>query len=362
MEESCKTCNARFIASDICLKCDSVHFLGEGKGVSQIKVPKYETAIHYINRYHKTFTALMGNHVAATEKLKFFYQAGNRALLIVPSIVWMNFDLRELISQNSYVKLLHYFDSHMILLQEEGIASGIPLYTNMGQTVQIEMQGEKFKAIRHMDTSLPILKYFVTNQGNHVLVVSGILFPYYLVPHSNPISAFHPFLRLNELPECSRALRLLKDSGLYDEILDEAKKPHTLFVPRNDSFTKEQYKYLQNIGLAELRELMRGHIAPGFVNPERYLIGKDVAFMLPSDTIPTLGATLNVSTAIIGAYFGAWPILQTDEPNPIAVRVCTSLLMSRGSLIVIDRLIYNFPQELQGSLPDFAKFLENQNR
>jgi hypothetical protein len=351
----CFSCGKLISSGDACHACESHHFIGQGAGVSKVQLkPIHETALHYCTQYHQLFSGMMLTAPTMLKFVRFFTVLGKRGLLIIPNIFGLDADARKRMGTISDQRKLEYFTSHVAFLRNEISPSNPKIYTNMGQTVKVQFEENKPKALKYGEMVVPIMKWLIAANGNVIYVVPAVLFFGELIEHNVPLLTFNSLLHLTQYVECSRMIKLLRDTGLHDELTADASIPFTVMVSRNDFLTQKRMQYFIEKGKEYTKNVLLKHIVRGYFTPSTYEQGMELVLMTRLDyAITEAKSKMKISTAIFGDQFEGWTILTTQEAKPVAARVCSTLIMRVGVILIMDRMFYNFPKKLEPQLPSF---------
>jgi hypothetical protein len=302
---------------------------------------------------YRTALAIMAKHSSAManqldqtnfhKAYTFFSRSGDRKLLILPSSKSFNKGARRYLATLTPQRRADHFWAHCFALGENDPTSG-QLISIKGNVVNIISGSNGPAAVEHMGQQYPILSYYRTENGNHCYIVSGIPYPYLLLSYTNPLFVWHPFLYLFNLVECSNFMQAFRKSRLHDAYTENCRETFTLLLPRNDTFTAECLEFLSEP--SDLERFVKNHIIKGYVSPATNEAGDTLETLRPIKKIVTeFGTELFVQSVLDGAGV-VQKVLAPLRGILAKARIIHSFTLARGMLLVIDRPLDEFPDEL----------------
>lgn len=335
---SCNQCKNTFaeLDQDSCVDC--VPHLG-AKLNGQ---PMYRTALGIMANHNSAMSSQLDQQ-AFHKVYTFFSRAKEDALLVLPSVKSFTPQLQRYLATLSPTRRAEHFWSHCFPLRGGELTSG-QLISVKGNVINVVSGTNGPVALEHMGQRYQIVSFYQSQNGNYCIVISGFLYPYLLLKYTNSMFVWHPFLYLLNMPECSNFLKVFRDSQLYASYTDNCRDTYTMLVPRNDTFTKECVEFLAE--QSEQERFIKNHIIKGYVLPATEELGDSLEKLAPVGTLTTEYGTRLFFKTLFNESGVMQKALYPLDKILAKARIVHSFTLARGVLLVIDRPLDEFPDEL----------------
>jgi hypothetical protein len=279
-----------------------------------------------------------------TDMYAIFADMGPRAIILAPLV--SNEELKEICNFPS-PRRERFFRSHCFFLPKDIISdnSVTSMRSVQGQVVQIVRGEDGIRELFHLGTRVRVVSHVQTTNGNHILRIQGMLYPYMKAVLTERDLAWSPWMFMLNFHECSNMVAAFTESGVYDEYIKNLVQPFTLFLPRNDTFTASQLDWLLNSTTrGELRVFVKRHIVEGYVQVDKRkycrVLEKDMATI---DQIETKSMDqLFISAKQVDQTI--LPFISIAEEGEVTTSAhCMEIYsLMRGIIVIIDSPLYDF--------------------
>jgi hypothetical protein len=314
-----------------------------------VKSPGINNAIQFAVKLNKVL-ATQANAEMLKELYSVFGRLGSKMAIVTPLLV--DREMLTLLGGFSEQRREMFFRSHCFRLKGENPLNR-PIVSTQGHVVKVIMGDDGVQSLQYIDTVVPVVSHVQTVNGNHVFRIKGMLYPHATSTVASTNHLWSPWNFMLHFSECSNMVSTLIATGVAKEYAKNITKPYTLFLPRDDTYTEQQMKWiLQEPQRDIVFEFVKRHIVQGYLNVEQNLYFQ--RFDGPKyESIEDVQTEGDHSLAVTKKFTHEriFPSIryrnEYDAGSTEYEAHCMEYYnLMRGIVIIIDRPLYDFPSDL----------------
>jgi hypothetical protein len=335
--ELCVVCNIAAIESEICKDCAVPPRLG-------VPIKQSAGTKNAIRLIAKTNRLMAGNATedAITELYAVFADKGPKAVIIAPMV--SNED-SELLCSFPGARRDRFFRSHCFFLSKNESLDQSTITSTQGHIVEIIRGDDGIQELFHLGARVPVVSHIQTTNGNHILRIKGLLYPYMKAVIIERDLLWSPWMYMLSFHECSNMVAAFVESGLYDEYTKDLMQPFTLFLPRNDTFTASHLDWLlNNVSPGELKVFVKRHMVDGYLQVDsrkhcqQLELNMKSVNQIETKSMDQLFITAKQVHQRIIPFVG----IRDEGEVPTEAHCMEIYTLMRGLMVIIDSPLYDF--------------------
>lgn len=342
---NCTICEAETDGLELCRKCEVPSLIG----VRMIQSPGVSNAIRFAVKVNRVM-ATQANSELLKELYSVFGRLGSKMAIVTPLLI--DPDMLQLLGSFSEQRRELFFRSHCFRLKGENPLSR-PIVSTQGHVVKVIMGNDGVQSLQYLDTVVPVISHVQTVNGNHIFRTKGMLYPHATSVVASTNHLWSPWNFMLHFSECSNMVSTLIETGVAKDYVQNITEPYTLFLPRDDTYTEQQMKWLLQTQPQDIvLEFVKRHIVKGYLNVEQNIYfqrfdgPKYESFTnVQTEGRDSLGVTKKyIHERIFPAirYYNEYDIGSAEYE----AHCMEHYNLMRGIVIIIDRPIYDFPSDL----------------